>query len=134
MCESFGQLPHFESSGCWAGLGWAGLGWAGLGCAGWAGLVGWAGLGWAGLGWAGLGLGRGCCWAVRLAGCWGGLGWADHILGAWATLKRIFENETEIGFFENGKGVFPSKNGLPDGQQQQAISIYFFLEDLGFRF
>ena len=27
----------------------------------------------------------------------------------------------------------PPKNELPDGQQQQAISIYFFLEGLGFR-
>ena len=27
----------------------------------------------------------------------------------------------------------PPKKKLPDGQQQQAISIYFFLEGLGFR-
>ena len=40
--------------------------------------------------------------------------------------------ETEIALFENGK-VSAEKNELPDGQQQQAISIYFFLEGLGFR-
>ena len=45
--------------------------------------------------------------------------------------------ETEIGLFENGKVVsrpkLSEKNELPEGQQQQAISIYFFLEGLGFR-
>ena len=42
------------------------------------------------------------------------------------------KNEAEIGLFENGK-VCVRKNELPDGQQQQATSIYFFLEGLGFR-
>ena len=68
----------------------------------------------------------------------------------------LFENETEVGLFENGKlrlkrklvyskmkrklvhskmesCVATEKKKLPDGQQQQAISIYFFLEGLGFR-
>ena len=45
----------------------------------------------------------------------------------------LFENETEVGFFENGKLRLHRKKKLPDGQQQQAISIYFFLEGLGFR-
>ena len=44
----------------------------------------------------------------------------------------LFANETEIGLFENGKVCLDRKNGLPDGEQQQAISIYFFLEGLGF--
>ena len=70
---------------------------------GWAFVCCWAGLGWvAGLGWPGL----------RRAG-WGWVGWA-------------------IGLLENGKVVSRPKNELPDGQQQQAISIYFFLEGLGF--
>ena len=104
----------------------AGLGWARLG-------LGWAGLGWARLGWLGwLGLaGR------AAAGGWGVVsgpaGLLAGLLGAWAALRRIFENETEIGLFENGKGVLPPQNGFPDGQRQQAISIYFFLEGLGFR-
>ena len=126
------------------GLGWAGCwaGQAGLGC--WAaGLLGcWA---------AGL-LG---CWAAGLLGCWaaGLLGcWATGLLGGavagpgraaargaglglggWGTLKRFFENETEISLFENGKVCLHRKNEVPDGQQQQAISIYVFLEGLGFR-
>ena len=113
----------------WAGLGWAGLGWAGLGWAGsaWAGL-GWAGLGSAGLGWAGPG------WAGL---GWAGLGWAGlglGWLGGWAILKRkLVYSKIEIGFFENGKVCLHRKNKLPDDQQQQAISIYFFLEGLGFR-
>ena len=119
-----------RAAGClgWLGLGW--VDWAGLGCAGlgpgflnlglgW-GLGGWAGwapkLGWAGLGWAGLG--------------WAGLGW----LGGWAILKRkLVFSKIEIGLFENGKVCLHRKNKLPDDQQQQAISIYFFLEGLGFK-
>ena len=125
-----GWAPGLAWAG-WAGLGWAGLGWAGLwavtvaavGCGlGWAGL-GWAGLGWLGLGWAGLG--------------WAGLGWAGlglGWLGGWAILKRkLVYSEIEIGLFENGKVCLHRKNKLPDDQQQQAISIYFFLEGLGFR-
>ena len=156
LCETFcakrfGQFflePHFESGAAWAGragLGWAGLGtgpglgwpmrrvhraagrlgWLGLGGLGWAGL-GWAGLGWgglAGLGWAGLG--------------WAGLGWAGlglGWLGGWAILKRkLVYSKIEIGLFENGKVCLHRKNKLPNDQQQQAISIYFFLEGLGFR-
>ena len=38
----------------------------------------------------------------------------------------------KLVLFENGK-VCVRKNELPDGQQQQATSIYFFLEGLGFR-
>ena len=61
------------------------------------------------LGWAGLGL---------ELGCGAGLGWA-----------RSSGFETEIGLLENGEVVSrPEKK-----QQQQAISIYFFLEGLGFR-
>ena len=65
-----------------------------------------------GLGWAG-------------EGCRGwGLGWAG--LGAGL--------DSEICAFENGKVLSPSKEfRSPDGQQQQAISIYFFLEGFGFR-
>ena len=87
-----------------------------------------AGLGWAGLGWAGLGWGGGL-WALGWAGCglWAGLavGW----LG-WAWAGWVGNPETEIGLFEleNGKVCLHRKNELPDGQQQQAISIYFFLE------
>ena len=56
-------------------------------------------------------------------GCGAGLGWA-----------RSSGSETEIGLLENGEVVSRSeKKRLPDGQQQQAISIYFFLEGLGFR-
>ena len=50
-----------------------------------------------------------------------GLGWAGWVAGlggwpggwAWATLKRklvyMFENEAEIGLFENGKVCLPRK-------------------------
>ena len=38
-----------------------------------------------------------------------------------------------MGLFENGKVCLHRKNKLPDDQHQQAISIYFFLEGLGFR-
>ena len=148
---------HILHLGLGAGQGWAGLGWAG----GWAG-AGWlAGLGWAGLGWAGLGLlGRKYAgllgWAAGLLGWggggnlgWAGLGWAGVGwvgwcgLGCWAaglgcvsnpeTEIGLFENETEVGLFANGKLRLHRKKKLPDGQQQQAISIYFFLEGLGFR-
>ena len=73
-------------------------------------------LGWAGLGWAGLG-------TCGRAG-WAGLGWVGNL----ETEIGVFEIETEIGLFENGKVCLHRKNELPDGQQQQAISIYFFLE------
>ena len=62
----------------------------------------------AGLGWAGL---------AGLAGA----GWGWVWLGLWAGAC-------------DGKVVFkPTINGASDSQQQQAISIYFFLEGLGFR-
>ena len=133
-------------------LGWAGLGWPGLAWPGLAGL-GWAGLGWAAwLGWVGLG-----CWAAGLGcvsnpeteiglfenGGWFIRDWTARLLGCWAaglgcvsnpeTEIGLFENETEVGLFENGKLRLHGKKKLPDGQQQQAISIYFFLEGLGFR-
>ena len=80
----------------------------------------WAGAGltagWAGLGWAGL-AGRARAGVARL--------WAGLALG-W-----VGNPETEIGLFENGKVVSRPKNEIPDGQQQQAISIYSFLEGLG---
>ena len=84
---------------------------------------GWAwgfgdGLGWAGLGWelvAGLAVG----WLA-----WAGLGWVGNL----ETEIGVFEIETEIGLFENGMVCLHRKNELPDGQQQQAITIYFFLE------
>ena len=44
----------------------------------------------------------------------------------------LIENEAEIGLFENGKVCLHRKNELPHVQHQQAISIYFFLEGLGF--
>ena len=137
----------------WAGLGWAGLGggswglgagagglgagaWgleakAGLGGLSWAGGWGWAcwRLGWAGLGSWGWGLGCGLGWELG-AGGWqlGGLGWAG-----WAGWTLRGSPETEIGLFENGKVCIHRKNELPHVQHQQAISIYFFLEGLGFR-
>ena len=57
-------------------------------------------------------------------GFWGwGWGWG------WAGCP-----EAETGLLENVKGCVPTeKNVLPDGQQQQAISIHVFLEGLGFR-
>ena len=93
---------------------------AGLG-SGWLGLDGgWGLLPWA-VGLAGLGWGRG--WGAGGWGCWAGrLGLAGERLG-----------ETEIGLFENGKVCFYRKNEILYGQQQQAISIYFFLEGSGFR-
>ena len=61
----------------------------------------------------------------KFGGLGAGLGW----LGGWAILKRtLVYSKTEIGLFENGKVCLHRKNKLPDDQQQQAISIYFFLE------
>ena len=130
------------------GLGGVELGWAGggLGAGLWVGggLGGWGlelgvgvAVGLGGLGWAGIRKWQNCVlrlwvpitfWAKVLGETfffgttfciWGwvlgrveGRGWA----GGWAT---------EIGLFENGE--------LSNGQQQQAISIYFFLEGLRFR-
>ena len=57
---------------------------------------------------------------------WGGAGLAVGFLEPGTTLKRKS--------FEDGEVVFKTeKTELPDGQQQQAISIYFFLESVGFR-
>ena len=147
--ESFFFWNHILHLGLGAGQGWAGLGWAG----GWAGLAGWAGLGWAGpagllgcwaagvgglgwdglgwAGWAGVGWAAGLgCWAAGLLGCWAaGLGCVSNP----ETEIGLFENETEVGLFANGKLRLHRKKKLPDGQQQQAISIYFFLEGLGFK-
>ena len=70
-----------------------------------------------------------CVWA-GLLGCWAAeLGCVSNP----ETEIGLFENETEVGLFENGKLRLHRKKKLPDGQQQQAISIYFFLEGLGFR-
>ena len=70
-----------------------------------------------------------CVWA-GLLDCWAaGLGCVSNP----ETEIGLFENETEVGLFENGKLRLHQKNKLPDGKQQQAISIYFFLEGLGFR-
>ena len=78
----------------------------------------------AGLGWAGAGAGAGLWLGVV------GWGWSGRLgcglFGAWGWGYP----EAEIGLFEDGKVVSKSKNELPDGQQQQAISIYFFLEGL----
>ena len=76
---------------------------------GWA--AGGAGWGWAVGGWVGL-AGAGAAW------WWVGLGWAGLGLA--------------VDLFENGKVCLHRTNELPDCQQQQAISIYFFLEGLGF--
>ena len=66
-----------------------------------------------------------------------GWGWAGLVWAGWVgnpeTEIGLYENETEIGLFENGKVSLHRQNEPPDGQQQQAISIYFFLEGLGFR-
>ena len=80
------------------------------------------GLGWAAGRQAGLGPVWAGGWAV--VGC--GLGeWAG--LAGWATLKRNL-------VYSKMERLCPGrKNALSDGQQQQAISIYFFLEGLGFR-
>ena len=69
----------------------------------WAGQRGWAG-GWAGLGWAG--------------------GWAGR-WGAALKLKLVYSKMAKL--------CPDRKYELSNGQQQQAISIYFFLEGLGSR-
>ena len=77
---------------------------------------------------AGAGCFRGSCWAGAQAEAGTGAGgWAGLGLGlglGLAALKRKF------ALFENGKVVSQPDKG---DQQQQAISIYFFLEGLGFR-
>ena len=72
--------------------------------------------------------------AGRWAGLWAGLGgWAGLGLGLLPETEiGPFDNEAEIGLFENGKVCLPRKNELSHSLQQQAISIYFFLEGLGF--
>ena len=72
-----------------------------------------------------LNLGAGL-WAVGWLRGWnsGPGGWAETEIG-------LFANETEIGLSANGKVCLHRQNELPDGQQPQAISIYFFLEGLG---
>ena len=106
------------------------LGWAGLGTG--LGLGGGLGLGWAGVGlWPqGLGLGAGLGWALGWAG-WLGRGGAGP-----ATLKRklvYLTTKRKLVYSKTERCVSPEKNELPHGQEQQAISIYFFLEGLGFR-
>ena len=88
----------------------AGLGWAGRVLGLRHGLK----LGWAGLSWAGAGLGP---WL----GCAG--------LAGWATLKRklVLSNMKRKLVYSLHR-----KTELPDGQKQQAISVYFFLEGLKF--
>ena len=94
---------HFESGlGCWA-VGWA---WAGLGGqAGWAGLVIWAGN------------------EPGTGGGLGGLGWAAL---ANSKMKR------KLVYSKMATLCPDRKSERSNGQQQQAISIYFFLEGLGF--
>ena len=65
------------------------------------------------------------------AGLGGWLGWASSGaglagLGGWATLKR------KLVYSKMERCVSTEKIQLPDGQQQQAISIYFLLEGLRF--
>ena len=97
--------------------GWAGLGWG-------AGLGGWAECG------AGLGGAGGWSWAGGV-----GLGWGWARLGGWATLKRkLVSSKMKRNLIHSKmeRCVSTEQHELPDGQQQQAISIYFFLEGLGF--
>ena len=105
---------------CWAlglELGWRWAGWLGLwGCGALLGL--WAGLG-AGLGSSGFETEIGLLENGEVVSCAVGLGWA-----------RSSGFETEIGLLENGEVVSRPEKRFPDGQQQQAISIYFFLERL----
>ena len=78
-----------------------------------------------GLGWVGLGAG---------AGLGVGLGWGWARLGGWATLKRkLVSSKMKRNLIHSKmeRCVSTEQHELPDGQQQQAISIYFFLE--GFR-
>ena len=67
-----------------------------------------------GAGWAGQG-----CGGWGLVGGWGGLG-----LG-WVKRELVYQNMERL--------CPDRKNELSDGQQQQAISVYSFLEGLGFR-
>ena len=114
-------------AGAGLGLSWAGL--AGL-CAFWGLGWGWGypeaervGLGRAGLLWLGLGLG---------SEPFLNLGWAGWLGVGFLSLGWGYP-EAEIGLFEDGKVVFKPKQKRASGcQQQQAISIYFFLEGLGF--
>ena len=69
-----------------------------------------------------------CVWAGLLGWWAAGLGCVSNP----ETELGLFENKTEVGLFENGKLCLHRKKKLPDFQQQQAISIYFFLEGLGF--
>ena len=78
-----------------------------------------------------LGLG----WAGALAGCWVGLGlgavgFGLGVAGGFGltslTLKRNLD-------YRNWKGCVRTRNRIGDGQQQQATSIYFCPEGLGFR-
>ena len=137
--KRFGQFfflePHFESgAGCWAGWSWrlGGGGWA-VGVGRW-GLGGWA----AGSGadWAGAGLGQprngllglgaggpevgpgGGPGRGRAMGGLGGLGWVAQ------KRKLVYSKMATL--------CPDRKYELSNGQQQQAISIYFFLEGLGF--
>ena len=73
----------------------------------------WAGLGWAALGWAGLG-------GVRGGGAVGvaGLGSAGRA-GVALKLKLVYSKMATL--------CPDRKKELSNGQQQQAISIYFFL-------
>ena len=74
-------------------------------------------------GWAGLGGGG---WAGWLGG-WGvggWLGWAGWALEAALKLKLVYSKMAKL--------CPDRKYELSNGQQQQAISIYFFLEGLGF--
>ena len=127
------DLVGFKTeTGLVRGLGGGGLG-LGAGAGGWG----------LGLGGLGAGAGVGARWGLAGAGgsdlvgfkrklvllengevvsCAVGLGWA-----------RSSGFETEIGLLENGEVVPRPEKRFPDGQQQQTISIYFFLEGLGFR-
>ena len=84
--------------------------------------LGLEGLQGAGLGWAvsSAGLGAGLAWA-GLGWLGWGLGWA----GAALKLKLVYSKMATL--------CHDRKYELSNGQQQQAISIYFFLEGLGFR-
>ena len=70
----------------------------------------------------GLGLTLGLGLGLGVAGLgWAGLGWAGVAL----KLKLVYSKITTL--------CPDRKYELSNGQQQQAISIYFFLEGLGFR-
>ena len=75
-----------------------------------------------------MGLGLGCAeLGAGLAGWAGWLGCGLPGAGAGTTLKR------KLAHLKMERLRSNRKNQLPDGQQQQAISIYLFLESLGFR-